>query len=150
MRLIQAAVHDAGILQCVRGGTCGADRCRRRRSRGWRDGSLLRAALNRRGCRRLLPGLWRRLAMGNKFCIARSARPRRHVGGQPASPMRPMIGDKAAAAREIKPKSEQSCRCNEPLEGHKGCRMSGPRCLSRSVGMDSIRGGTMVVKSHAL
>jgi hypothetical protein len=38
-----------------------------------------------------------------------------------------MIGDKAAAAREIKSKSEQSCRCNEPLGGHEGCRMPGAR-----------------------
>jgi hypothetical protein len=30
-----------------------------------------------------------------------------------------MIGNKAAAAREIKSKSEQSCRCNEPPRGHK-------------------------------
>jgi hypothetical protein len=69
-----------------------------------------------------------------------------------------MIGDKAAAAREIKPKSEQSCRCNEPFGGHKaaGCLLRGS--ISRSAGIDSIRGairgairgGTMVLKSHAL
>jgi hypothetical protein len=36
-----------------------------------------------------------------------------------------MIGNKAAAAREIKPKCKHSCRCNEPLGGHKaaGCRV---------------------------
>jgi hypothetical protein len=29
-----------------------------------------------------------------------------------------MIGDKAAAACEIKPKPEHNCRFNEPLTGH--------------------------------
>jgi hypothetical protein len=60
-----------------------------------------------------------------------------------------MIGDKAAAAREIKSKSEQSCRCNEPPRGHKAAGSLVPK-LSRSPGMDSIHGGTMVRKSDAL
>ena len=95
-----------------------------------------------------------RLAMGNEVAIARSTRPRRHIGGHAAGPMRPMIGDKAAAAREIKPKSEQSCRCDKPPGGHKaaGCLARGS--ISQSVGIDSIRGairgGTMVLKSYAL
>ncbi len=149
MRLIQAAVHNAGILRCISGGRGRADRCRRRRrSRGRHNGALLRGVLDRRGCRRLLLGVWRSLAVGNEFCIAGSARPWRHIGGQAAGPMRPVVGDKATAAGETKSNSEESCRCNAPLEGHQGCRMS--RAKFQSVGMDSIRGGTMVRKSHAL
>ncbi len=127
--LVQAAVHNAGILRCVTCGCCGANRYRRRRhcGRGWRDSGLRRAVLNRCTCRRLLLGIWRGLTVGDEFCIAGSARPRRHIGGQPAGPMRPVVGDKATAAREIKPKSEQSYRCNEPLGGHKACRMSRAR-----------------------
>ena len=125
MRLIEAAFHNAGIVQFVGGGSCGGDRWRRRWRRG-REGSLLRAALNRRR-RRLLLGVWLGLAVSDEFRIAGGTRPGRHIGWQPAGPMRPMIGDKAAAAREIKPKSEQSCRCNEPLRGHKACRMSRAR-----------------------
>jgi len=61
-----------------------------------------------------------------------------------------MVGDKAAAAREIERESDQSCRSNEPLGGHKACRMFGATIsLFRFPGMDSIRGGTMVRKSHA-
>jgi hypothetical protein len=61
-----------------------------------------------------------------------------------------MVGDKAAATRQMKPKSEQSCHGNEPLldhlGGHKGCRTSSAKIsIDRSVGMDSIRGGTMVL-----
>jgi hypothetical protein len=37
-----------------------------------------------------------------------------------------MIGDKAAAACEIKPKPEHDCRFNEPLMGHSRCRISRP------------------------
>jgi hypothetical protein len=65
--------------------------------------------------------------------------------------MRPVVGNKAATAREMKRKSEQSCRRNEPLEGHKASRTSGAKISTfRSAGMDSIRGVTMVLKSHAL
>jgi hypothetical protein len=74
-----------------------------------------------------LLGLGHSLAMGDELRIARGARPRRHIGGHAASPMRPMIGDKAATARELKPKSEQSCRCNKPPRGHRGCWISGAR-----------------------
>ena len=133
MRLVEAAVHDTGILSCRGIRNRGAHRRRHCRRRGrWRNGGLLRAALN--GCcrrRRRLRGvrlrLRHRLAVSDEFCIAWGARPWRCVGRQPAGPMRPMIGDKTAAAREIKPKSEQSCCSNEPLGGHKGCRMSGAR-----------------------
>ena len=129
MRLIEAAFHNAGILQLVGGGSCGGNRWRGRRGCGRRrrEGSLLGAALNRRWCRRrFLLGVRIGLAVSDEFRIAGGARPRRRIGRQPARPMRPVIGDKAAAAREIKPKSEQSCHCNEPLRGHKACRMSRP------------------------
>jgi hypothetical protein len=63
--------------------------------------------------------------------------------------MRPMIGDQAAAAREMKSKSEQSCRCNEPPRGHKAAGSLVREFLCRSAGMDSIHGGTMVLKSDA-
>jgi hypothetical protein len=132
--LVQAAVHNAGILQHVVGRRCSAGRWRRRYRRGrrWREGSLRSAALNRCCRRRRLLlgvrlGVRPGLAVSDEFFIAGGARPRRHIGGQPAGPVRPMIGDKAAAAREIKSKSEQSCRCNEPLGGHEGCRMPGAR-----------------------
>ena len=128
MRLIEAAVHDAGIVHSVVGGGRGADCCARwcRRGGRGRNRSLLRATLSFRG-RRLLLGIWLGLAVGDEFRVAGGARPRRHIGRHAAGPMRPMIGDKAATAREIKPKSEQTCRSNEPLEGHKGCRMSRAR-----------------------
>jgi hypothetical protein len=60
-----------------------------------------------------------------------------------------MIGDKAPAARKIESKSEQGCRCNEPPWGHKAAGSLVRKSLSRSVGMDSIHGGTMVRKSDA-
>ena len=50
------------------------------------------------------------LAVGNEVGITRSTRPRRHIGGHAAGPMRPMIGDKTATACETKPKPEQNCR----------------------------------------
>ncbi len=127
--LVQPAVHNTGILRCVGCGCCGANRCRRRRrcGRGWRNGGLLRAVLNCCTCRRFLLGAWRSLTVGDEFCIAGRARPRRRIGGQATGPMRPVIRDKATAAREIEPKSEQSYRCNQPLGGHKACRMSRAR-----------------------
>jgi hypothetical protein len=135
--LVQAAVHNAGILQHVVGRRCSAGRWRRRYRRGrrWREGSLRSAALNRRCRRRRLLlgvrlGVRLGLAVCDEFLIAGGARPGRRIGGHAAGPMRPMIGDKAAAAREIKSKSEQSCRCNEPLGGHKGCRMSRARAYT--------------------
>lgn len=131
MRLVKAAVHHAGILRHVAIRSRGADRGRRwcRRGRCGHDGrrrcsAWLDSALNGRGGGRLFFDLWRSLAMGDELAIARSARPRRHVGRHAAGPMRPMIGDKTAAARETKPKSEQSCRCNKPPRGHRGCRIS--------------------------
>jgi hypothetical protein len=155
MRLIKAASHDVGILACRGVRTCGARRhwgCGRYGC--WRRRDLLAGSLS--CCRvrcRLLFGVWSsvRLAMRDELCIAWSARPWRRVGRQPAGPMRPMVGDKAAATREIERESDQSCRSNEPLGGHKACRMFGATIsLFRSPGMDSIRGGTMVRKSHAL
>ena len=129
--LIKAAVHHAGILRNVAIRNRGADRRRRwcRRDRCRRCSPWLDGALNGGGGR-LLFDLWRSLAMGDEFAIARCARPRRHIGRHAAGPMRPMIGDKAAAARETKPKSEQSCRCNKPPRGHRGCRISGARSKS--------------------
>ena len=120
MRLIKPALDHAGILPRVVVGIHRAERRRLLRCDRRRRRNLLRAGLNCRStCGRLLLGLRRRLAVGDEFCIAGSARSRRHIGGHAAGPMRPMIGDKAAAARETKSKSEQSCRCNEPPKGHK-------------------------------
>jgi hypothetical protein len=137
MRLIKAAVHHVGILRHVairnrgadwRSGWCGRGRYRRGSAlldNALLDSVLLDATLNGRA--RFLLGLGRRLAMGDELRIAWAARPRRHIGGHAAGPMRPMIGDKAAAARQIKPKSEQSYRCNEPPRSHRGCQMSRSR-----------------------
>ena len=132
MRLIKAAPHHTGILQRTAVWSCVAGRrrlwCRRDRcwhdgcwgDGGWGDGYWaargLRHAVWRRG---LLLGVWRRLTVSDEFCIAGGAGPRRRIGRYSAGPMRPMIGDKAAAARKTKSNSEQSYRCNEPLGGHK-------------------------------
>ncbi len=133
MRLIQAAVDDTRILPCC--GVRSRRAYRHRRFCRWRRGrpsrGLRGAALNR--CcwrRRFLLGIrfvGNGLAVRDELRIARSARPRRRIGRQPARPMRPMVGDKAAAARKMKPKSEQSCRCNEPPGGHKVSRMPGAK-----------------------
>jgi hypothetical protein len=121
MRLIKPAVHNAGILRMVVLRHYGADLPGRRHRRRLHSGSFPRAIL--RHCFR-----WRRfrlsLAMRDELGIAGRTRPWRHTIGQAASPMRPMIGDKAAAACEIKPKPEHNCRFNEPLMGHIRCRIS--------------------------
>ena len=150
MRLIKAALHHAGILQriAVRSRVAGRHSRWRWRDGRWRTGVLLHAALRRRCRRGLLLGIWHRLAVSDEFCIAGGARSRRRIRRHSAGPMRPMIGDKAAAACEIKCNSEQSCHCNEPLGGHKAAGYLVRESISRSV--DSIRGGTMVLKSHAL
>jgi hypothetical protein len=130
--LIKAAIHHAGILRHVAIGNRGADRRRccgrggrwRRNGRRLGGSGRLDRALNRR---RLLLGLGRGLAMSDELRIAGRARPGRHIGGHPAGPMRPMIGNKTAAAREMKPKYEQSRRCNKPPRSHRGCRISGAR-----------------------
>ncbi len=155
--LVQAAVHDARILPrraVRRRGAYRRRRCCGGRGRG-RSRDLRRASLNRccRSRRFLLGVRFVRdgLAVRNELRVAWSARPRRRIDRQPAGPMRPMVGDKAPAAPEIERKSDQSCRSNEPLGGHKACRMFGATISQfRSLGMDRIRGGTMVQESHAL
>ena len=66
--------------------------------------------------------------MRDELGIAGRTRPWRHTIRQAASPMRPMIGDKAATACEIKPKPEHERRFNEPRMRHIRCRIS---CLTQ-------------------
>jgi hypothetical protein len=128
MRLIKPAIHDTGILRMVVLRQYGADRPGRRHGRRLHTGRFLRAILHHRFCWLLRTGRIERLrlslAMRDELGIAGRSRPWRHIIGQATSPMRPMIGDKAAAACEIKPKPEHNSRFNEPLMGHIRCRIS--------------------------
>ena len=119
MRLIKPAIYDAAILRMVVHRHYGADMPGRLHRRRLLSGCFPRAILRHCFC-------WHRLslAMRGELGIAGRTRPWRHTIGQPASPMRPMVGDKAAAACEIKPKPEHDCRFNEPLMGHIFCRIS--------------------------
>ena len=146
MRLIKPAPHDAGILKMVVLRHYGAY-LPGRRHRRLHCGRFPRPVLRHRFCWRRL---WPSLTMRDELGIAGRTRPWRHTIRQAASPMRPMIGDKAATACEIKPKPEHERRFNEPRMRHIRCRIS---CLTQvslppHLRMDSIRGETMVSASH--
>jgi hypothetical protein len=125
MRLIKPAIHDAGILKMVVLRYYGAYLPGRRHRWRLHCGRFPRPVLRYRFCwRRLRPSV----AMRDELGIAGRTRPWRHTIRQAASPMRPMIGDKAATACEIKPKPEHERRFNEPRMRHIRCRIS---CLTQ-------------------
>jgi hypothetical protein len=121
MRLIKPAIYDVAILRMVVHRHYGADKPGRLHRRRLLGGRFPRAVL--RHCFR-----WHRLrlslAMRDELGIAGRTRPGRYTIGQAASPMRPTIGDKAAAVCEIKPDPEHNRRFKESLMGHIRCRIS--------------------------
>jgi hypothetical protein len=132
-----AALENAGIFKT------GAGRRRALRLRGWRSRCgwhgrrcrrskwFLNAGRNGRlncshsrrlrgsGIRRVLV----RLAVGDEFRIAWRAGARRGISWQSAGPMRPMIGEIAAAVCQTQSKTEHDRRREEPLVDHVRCRI---------------------------
>jgi hypothetical protein len=118
MRLVQTALHRWRI----NGRWAAGRRGRHRR--------YLRGRSQRRHIGLVVGEGWRRrvlvgLSMRYEFVIAGSARPRRHIGGHAASPARPMIGNRAGAARpERQTETEHRCCRNEPLGDHVSRRVA--------------------------